>query len=146
MAFALATQTLIDGPRNTVVKVTGDVTAAVAQTTLIQPASFTSMNPGMSGSFSALFMRIDRIEYSITDGAIVQLLWNATTDVPIVELYGRGKVEARWFGGLQNNAGAGNTGNIDIAVIASGAAFPTDASIMLIIHLVKFRPTTLGGA
>lgn len=146
MAFAITTQILVDGPRNTVVKITGDIAGALAQTTVVTASTLSSMLPGFAGSFAPTLLRIDKIDYSITDGAIAQILWHATVDVPAVELYGRGHIDAKHYGGLQNNAGAGVTGDIDLAVIASGASFPTDASIMLILWLVKFRPQSLGGA
>jgi hypothetical protein len=143
--YAIATQILNDGPRNTVAKVTGDFLGASppGQTTIITASLLTSMLPGFAGSFPPTLLRIDHIDYSITDGVIVQLLWNATTDVPIVELYGRGKIASHHYGGLQNNAGAGVTGNIDLAINASAASFPTDVSILLILHMVKNRA---GGA
>ena len=143
--YAIATQILVDGPRNTVVKVTGDFLAASppAQTTIVTASLLTSMLPAFAGSFPPTLLRVDQIDYSITDGIIVQLLWNATTDVPIVELYGRGKIDAKCYGGLQNNAGAGVTGNIDLAINDAGATFPADSSIMLILWLVKNRA---GGA
>jgi len=136
--YAIAVQTLIDGPRNSVFKVTGDLTAAYPITDIIVASSLSSTHPGMSGSFPPTLLRIDKIEYSITDGVICLLSWDATTPVAITELYGRGKVEAWRYGGLQNNAGAGVTGSVSLQVVASGAAFPTDASVMLLIHTVKY--------
>lgn len=143
---AIATQILVDGPRNTVAKTTGDVTAVFAGTVILDPALLTDMNPGMSGAKLATLLRIDHIDYSIADGVIVQLFWDATTPVPIVELYGRGKLEAAMWGGYQNNAGAGVTGRITMSLVLSAAAFPTDASILLVMKTVKFRPISVGGA
>lgn len=146
MAFTIATQILVDGPRNTVAKVTGDATAAVTNQVILDPATLTDMNPGMSGSHLATLLRVDHIDYSITDGVIVQLIWNATTPVVMVELYGRGKLEAAMFGGYQNNAGVGVNGQILMTTVASGAAFPTDYSVLLVMKTVKFRPISVGGA
>ena len=145
-SFAIATQILQDGPRNTTAKVTGDVATLPTAVTILDPALLTDMNPGMSGTHLATLLRVDEIQYSITDGVIVQLLWDATTFVPIVELYGRGTIKAKDFGGLQNNAGAGVTGKILLSALASGAASPTDSSILLILNTVKFRPLSVGGA
>jgi hypothetical protein len=143
-SFAVATQILIDGPRNTVAKVTGDIgTLASGPTVILDPALLTSMLPGFAGSFPATLLRIDHIDYSITDGLGIILTWVATTPVAIVELYGRGKIASHHYGGLQNNAGAGVTGQIALTTFATGAATPTDASILLIIHTVKNRA---GGA
>jgi hypothetical protein len=137
--YAIATQTLIDGPRNSVFKVTGDVTVAFGPTDIIVASSLSGVNPGMSGSPAPTLLRIDHIDYAITDGLICILSWDATTPVAITELFGRGKIEAKMWGGFQNNAGAGVTGSISLQGVTSLAAFPTDASITLVIHTVKYH-------
>lgn len=146
--FAIATQILIDGPRNVVSKTTGDVAVASLPTnvTVLDPALLTDMMPGMAGSQLATLLRIDTIEYSVTDGVILQLTWDATTPIAIAELYGRGEVCAKDFGGIQNNAGAGVTGKILLSAIASGAASPTQVSFFFTLRCVKFRPQSIGGA
>jgi hypothetical protein len=149
MAFAVATQILVDGPRNTVAKTTGDFSMATLPTavTILDPSLLTSMNPGMSGSFLATLLRLDHIDYSISDGITVQLYWDATTPVAIAELYGRGKIEAAMWGGFQNNAGAGVTGKILMTVILADQTVTTPVgSIFLVLKTVKFRPISLGGA
>lgn len=145
-AFTVATQILNDGPRNTIAKTTGDGTAAITNQTLLDPSTLSSMLPGMAGTFLATLLRVDHIDYSITDGIIVQLIWDATTPVVMAELYGRGKLEAKMWGGYQNPNGAGTTGKILMNAVASGAAFPTQYSILLLLATVKFRPITVGGA
>jgi hypothetical protein len=146
MPFTIATQILEDGPRNTVAITTGDAAAAVTAQVLLDPATLTDMNPGMSGVHKATLLRVDHIDYSITDGVIVQLIWNATTPVVMVELYGRGKLEAGMFGGYQNPNGPGTNGQILMTTVASGAALPTDYSVLLVLKTVKFRPIAVGGA
>jgi hypothetical protein len=147
-SFAIATQILIDGPRNTVSKVTGDLASpgTSGPTVIIDPALLTDMLPGMTGSHLASLLRIDYIDYSITDGLVCLLTWVATAPVAIVELYGRGRLEAKQFGGYQNNAGAGVTGQIALTTYATTATAPSDASILLVIHTVKYRPIAVGGA
>jgi len=149
MPFAVATQILDDGPRNTVAKTTGDFSMATLPTavTILDPSLLTSMNPGMSGSFLATLLRLDHIDYSISDGITVQLYWDATTPVAIAELYGRGKIEAAMWGGFQNNAGAGVTGKIIMTVILADQTVTTPVgSIFLVLKTVKFRPISVGGA
>jgi hypothetical protein len=149
MPFAVATQILDDGPRNTVAKTTGDFSMATLPTavTILDPSLLTSMNPGMSGSFLATLLRLDHIDYSISDGITVQLYWDATTPVAIAELYGRGKIEAAMWGGFQNNAGAGVTGKIIMTVILADQTVTTPVgSIFLVLKTVKFRPISAGGA
>jgi hypothetical protein len=145
-SFTVATQILVDGPRNTVAITTGDLATAITNQVLLDPALLTGINPGMSGQGTATLLRMDHIDYSITDGVIVQLIWQATTNVVMVELYGRGKLEAAMFGGYQNPNGPGTTGRILLSTLASGAALPTDYSILLVTKTVKFRPISAGGA
>lgn len=144
--MAIATQIIIDGPRNVVAKTTGDVTAAFAGTTILDPAAVTSMNPGMPGSFGPTLFDVRQIDYSISDGIAVQLFWDATTPVAICELTGRGNICMKDYGGWHNNAGAGITGKITMSVIATGSAFPTVATLTVLLECVKFRPLSAGGA
>lgn len=149
MAFAIATQILVDGPRNTVAKTTGDfiMNALPTAVTLLDPALLTGMNPGMAGTLLATLLRLDHVDYSISDGLTVQLYWDATTPIAICELYGRGKLESSMFGGYQNNAGAGVTGKILMTVILADQATGTNnGSVFLLLKTVKFRPISLGGA
>lgn len=143
MAFAIATQLLIDGPRNTVSKTTGDFAqgSLPAAVTILDPSTLTSMNPGMAGANPATLLRVDWIEYSIADGITVQLYWDATTPIAICELYGRGKLEPYKYGGFLNNAGAGVTGKILMTVImADTAAGTNQESLLLVLRTVKYAP------
>ena len=55
---------------------------------------------------------IDRIYYTL-DGMKVQILWDASTDVEAYKLLDTtGDIDFSSFGGLQNNAGSGKTGDI----------------------------------
>lgn len=146
---AVATQIEIDGPRNTVSKTSGDfaMTTLPTAVTLVDPSVLTSMLPAMSGTWLAQTLRIDHIDYSISDGLTVQLFWDATTPVLICELYGRGKLELAKFGGWQNNAGAGITGKITMTVIITDSASTAGTgSLLLNIWTVKQRTQSVGGA
>lgn len=67
-------------------------------------------------------LRIDHIDYSVSDQLELRLRWDATTPVDIMPLAGRGRMSFWNFGGLQNNAGAGKTGKILLSTVgyASG--------------------------
>lgn len=107
MANDVKTQILVDGARNAVIKVTGVLdTGNVAATTIVDIANFTPKPTGF---------RIDHIDYSVSDPLEVRLLWDATADVDILPIAGRGRMSFWNFGGLQNNAGAGKTGNIQLS-------------------------------
>ena len=111
MANVYATQIIVDGPRNAIVKITGVLdtsnqaqTLAVDLSTLTQGSTQTRPNA----------VCIHHIDYSITDQLEIQLTWDATAQVAILPLAGRGRMSFKDFGGLQNNAGAGKTGNINL--------------------------------
>lgn len=111
MANSLTVQTLEEGLRNLSVRVVGILdTSNVAITDLLDPATY-----NCSGTqFTPTTFRVDRIDYSISDQLTVQLCWDATADVFFAALAGRGDFCYREFGGLQNNAGAGKTGKVQI--------------------------------
>ena len=147
--MAIATQIIMDGPRNVVGKTTGDfvMNALPGSTTLLDPSLLTDMNPGMSGTHLATLLDIRQIDYSISDGITAQLFWDATTPVLICELYGRGKLDMWNYGGWHNNAGAGVTGKITLTLIlADQASAANTGTILLNLRCVKQRPISVGGA
>lgn len=109
MANSLTTQILEEGQRNVVVKIAGVLdTSDVALTTAIDVSTLNQSGIGATPTQ----VRIDHIDYSISDQLEVQLWWDATTDVIIMPIAGRGRMSFWNFGGLVNNSGAGKTGNI----------------------------------
>lgn len=109
MANSFTTQIIQDGPRNTVVKITGILdTSDQALTTAVDMSTLTQGSTALAPSQ----VRIDYLDYSISDQLEVQLLWDATTDVVIMPLAGRGRLLFQNFGGIQNNSTTGKTGNI----------------------------------
>ncbi len=108
MPDAVSSQTIIDGPRNVVMKFTSvsDGTGEAAVTKVDVSA--------LSGAPPAV--AIDKIHYSVS-GMIVRLLWDATSDVTIVELQNDGVFDFTSFGGLPNNGGDGVTGDIQLTTV-----------------------------
>lgn len=108
MADAVASQTLLKGERNLVMKFTNlsDGTGESAVTKVDVSAL------GYSD------VRIDRI-HATTNGMGVRLLWDATADVTIFEVAAGESMtfDFQHFGGLSNNAGAGKTGDINLTTI-----------------------------
>ena len=111
MTNSVTTQILEEGPRNVIVKIAGVLdTSDYSLNTAID---ISTLNQGGIGP-TPTQLRIDHIDYSISDQIEVQLWWDATTDVIILPIAGRGRMTFWNFGGLTNNAGAGKTGNINI--------------------------------
>jgi hypothetical protein len=126
MANSFLKQTLVDGARNAVIKLTGVLdTSDLGQTTAVD---LTTLSPVPSTVY------IDHLDYSISDQLEVQLLWDATSPLVILPIAGRGRMSYGNFGGLQNNAGAGKTGNILIKT--TGWASGTQV-FSIVLELVK---------
>ena len=111
----LTTQILNDGERNATVKgyITGDATQ-LTDAVLVDVSA-------LSGSPTSVKIVGIKAQFSGFTGT---LEWDATTDVPIMEIPINQEIDQsyRRFGGLQNNGGAGVTGDILLStpLIAAG--------------------------
>jgi hypothetical protein len=131
MTNSVTFQTLEEGPRNIIVKAAGVLdTSDYALNTFI---SMASSNQGGKGP-TPTQVRIDHIDYSVSDQLEVQLWWDATSDVIILPLAGRGRMSFWNFGGLTNNAGAGKTG--DVLIKTTGYTSGTQV-FSIILECVK---------
>ena len=120
MADAVTSQIIVDGSRNTVVKLTNLSDGTGESAVLKVDVS------ALTGSPAAV--KIEKIHYTVS-GMVATLLWDATTDVRIVDLAGDGCFDFTGFGGLPNNAGAGVTG--DILLTTTGATAADSYTIIL---------------
>lgn len=103
MVDAVTSQTLFDGPRHTVMKFTS-LSDGTGESAVLK-VDVSALNGAPSG------VKIERIHYCV-QGMVLTMLWDATTDVRILDLAGDGCFDFTKFGGLQNNAGTGVTGDI----------------------------------
>lgn len=119
MADAVTSQVLLDGPRNLVMKFT-NISDGTGESAVTKVAAATYGTD----------LRILKIHYS-TFGMAVRILWDATADVPafLVPQDGDGSFDFSSFGGIQNDAGTGVTGNIQFTTI--GAASGDTYTIIL---------------
>lgn len=116
MANTVDIQTLVDGPRNLVLKIYLESDGAAGELsaqTIVDVSTY-------SGAPSEV--KIKRIQSDLT-GFSASLLWDATTNEEIVNLSeGEGERDYCKFGGLINNAGAGKTGDILLTTEGFAAA------------------------
>ena len=132
MANAVTVQTLVDGPRNVILKVEGVLdTSNASAVELIDPATLSAID--LHGQLPTK-LRIDKIVYDVSSPLNAVLLWDATTDVEIIKLSGYGEFDASKFGGLVNNAGSGITGKI--LLTTTGYASGT-VRLSLLLECVK---------
>ena len=133
MANSVTTQTVIDGPRHVIIKFEGVLdTSDVSSMTVVDPALLSDMN---INGIKASQLRIDKIVFDVEDTLSVNLFWDATTPVRIWELAGRGKIDARHYGGMQNNSTTGKTGKI--TATTQGWAASSILSFVVILECVK---------
>jgi hypothetical protein len=126
MPDAVASQTLVDGQRNVVMKFTnisdGTGESAVTKVDVSTLAGAPSL------------VRIDRI-IAHTSGMAVNILWDADTDVTAFVVGQDASIDHdfRCFGGLKNNAGTGVTGDIKFTTIGHTG----NDTYTIILHMTK---------
>jgi hypothetical protein len=143
MANSVTTQTLIDGPRNLVVKITGILDTSNLGNTLIVTPATTFKVTGSDGNNPPL-ARLDHIDYSIADGLELILSWGngAGPITPILPLAGRGRMSFVDFEGLRNNA-VGTDGSVWL----SSTGYSSGTSVFsLVLEMVKEGLLYSGGA
>lgn len=111
MANVVKLQTIVDGPRNVVIKAVGILdTSDVSLATF---ANFSALGTVAGASSQATEVSLIAITYSIEPGLAFYLYWDATSDEELLALTGSSpRVDFSEFGGLINNSGAGKTGNV----------------------------------
>ena len=115
MADTGASQTLADGPKTAVLKLTnisdGSGESAVTK------VDVSALQPSADGD-TCTGVTIERIWWQCI-GMKVQILWDATTDLFCIELGENqsGDHDYTKFGGLSNNAGSGKTGDVKFTTV-----------------------------
>ena len=119
MADAVATTTIIDGPRKAVIYCTdtsdGDGEAAVTKVDV----SALSQSPDLD---TCTGVRLEKVVFSNV-GMGVKILWDATTDVSALELPAdySDTIDFSDISGLPNYAGSGKTGDIQFTTVGASS-------------------------
>ena len=120
MADAVASQTLVDGEKTAVLKLTNisDGTGESA-VTKVDVSALAANSDGTT----CTGVSIERIWWQCI-GMKVQILWDATTDLLCIELGENqsGNHDYSSFGGLTNNSGSGKTGDIKLTTVGHTSA------------------------
>ena len=117
MADAVGIQKVFNGTKRAVYKLTNlsDGTGESAVVKVDVCADYTDPHFGTPSEVS-----ITRIKYDVKD-MVVELLWDATTDVVAAVLSGNGDIDAESYGGMVNNAGTGKTGDLLLTTLGAGS-------------------------
>ena len=135
MANSTTIQTLVDGPRNTILKLDGLLdTSDQGSTIIADPATLSDYN---INGVKATKLRINKINFDVEDGLDVELFWDASSPVRIGNFVGRGKVDAWRYGGIVNNA-TSPTGKITLQT--QGWSTGAILSYTIVLELVKQGP------
>lgn len=120
MADTVASQTLVDGPKIAVLKLTNvsDGTGESAVTKV----DVSALQSSADGD-TCTGVTIERIWWQCI-GMKVQILWGASSDLFCIELGENqsGDHDYSIFGGLLNNAGSGKTGDIKFTTVGASSA------------------------
>jgi len=131
MADALTSQVIEDGPRNAVLKFTNVSDGSGQSAAVLVDVSTLSSDPLTKQVCNGVTLQ--SIIYSNV-GMGVELFWDATTDVPLLNLLENWSDELDFTPtGIPNNSGSGRTG--DILVTTSGAG--AGDTYMLLLTLTK---------
>lgn len=129
MANIVTTQTILDGSRNTIIKVTilGDGSGELTNQIIFDSSAYANDTQNN---------KLWRIQYNL-NGFSGTLYWDATTDVQLMSLTPNYAADQKffWNGGLVNNAGAGKTG--DILLTTSGLASLPAGTGEIILYVKK---------
>lgn len=126
MADAVTSQTIFDGKKKTIIKLT-NISDGTGEAAVLK-VDVSGLSPAASK------VRINKIWY-MTEGMTVQLLWDATTDVVALLLpqNNSGFLDFESIGGIQNNAGTGVTGDL----LLTTAGHTLGDTYCIILELVK---------
>lgn len=108
MANVLTSQTILDGERLAIIKVTGFVDTVE---TAVVKVDVSTLNP--QGALACTGCKLNRV-WAQTHGCEVQMLWAASTPLMIITLPQNTNyfMDYSMFGGIPNNSTTGKTGDI----------------------------------
>ena len=117
MPNVLTSQTILDGERLAIIKVTGAVDTA--ETNVVK-VDVSTLNP--QGALPCTGCKLNRV-WAQTHGLEVTMSWDATTPLMIITLPQNTNyfMDYSMFGGIPNNSGAGKTGDITFTTLDVGA-------------------------
>lgn len=127
---------LADGPYNAVVELIGSLDTSAASFSVAPAIDISADFTNNDSDRTLVGLRIDEIQYSISEGVTVRITYNATAAQFIAALAGHDTMCFKDFNGIQpNRAAAGYDGDINIEVnnIVVAAGTPIEVYTLLIV-------------
>lgn len=133
MADTVSSTTILDGDKDFIVQLTNvsDSTGESAVTKV----DVSGLTARKSDGAACTGVKLFRVYYSILGFTKIGLLWDASTDTLCMELNpsADGVLDFSPFGGLQNTAGSGKTGDINLTTTGASSG----DSYMIVLHCIK---------
>jgi hypothetical protein len=130
MADAVTSQTIINGPRNLIMKFTNESDGTgESGVKKVDAQSATFANQGV---VPGVHLTVARITYNVSQGA-VRLQWDASSATDIDILSYAGVQDYTYFGGLTNPNATGATGSILLTTVG----FVSGSSYTITLEMIK---------
>lgn len=139
MANTLTKRIVTDGPRNAVVELIATLDTSAATFATAPAIDISADFTNNEDDRTLVGLRVDEIQYSLSDGVSARLFWNATADELIVALAGHDRMCFGESNGLQpDQSNAGYNGDIDLTInnIVVAAGTPIQV-VTLMVHMTK---------
>lgn len=130
MADTVTSQTMVNGPRNLIMKFTNE-SDATGESAVVK-VDGTSTSLGNNGVAPGIHLKVARISFAVAGGQL-RVLWKATANTDMVILSGTGTFDYTYFGGLPNPNNAGANGQILFTTVG----FVAGSSYTVEIEMIK---------
>ena len=125
MANVTDVQTIQDGDRNLVLKITGVLdTGNVSKATLVDVSALVP---------AASLVHLRSAKWSVQEPLSVNLYWNANTDLPFLCMSGADHQQYGPEGNLPNNAGAGVNGDVEYETTGYASGTVTYTAVLVFV-------------
>lgn len=133
MADTVTSTTILDGEKDFIVQLTNisDGTGESAVTKV----DVSSLSVRKSDGAACTGVKLYKVYYSVVGFTAIRLLWDATADTLCVEINPDSSdfLDYSSFGGLQNTAGSGKTGDIQLTTFGHSAG----DTYTIVLHCIK---------
>ena len=133
MADAVTSTTILDGEKDIIVQLT-NVSDGTGESAIAK-VDVSSLAPRKSDGAACTAVKLTKVYYSILGFTKIGLFWDATVNTLCMELNpsADGILDFSPFGGLQNTAGAGKTGDILLTTTGHSAG----DTYLIVLHCIK---------
>lgn len=130
MADVVTSQTIINGPRNLIIKFTNESDGTGESG--VKKVDATSATFANQGVVPGVHLKIARVTFTVSGGEL-RMQWEASSNTDIDILAYTGTQDYTFFGGLTNPNAAGATGSILFTTVG----FTSGSSYTVVLEMLK---------